>query len=167
MSQISKVKIQESLSFLGERYSKSKKQREKLKIQSLILHLKEPNKRQCDIAAHLCISHATLSRWYKQYQEEGFEEFIKEKRTGNNPSVVSSELHNALEKKLSDSSEPFQGYTDAVLYVRENYDQDIHYQTIRSYMRRHFGCKLKVPRKSHYKQDQEAVESFKKNRTDI
>ncbi len=77
MSQRSKVKIQENLSFLEKRYSKSKKQREKLKIQSLILHLNYPNKRQCDIAAHLCISHATLSRWYKQYQEEGFEEFIK------------------------------------------------------------------------------------------
>jgi len=34
---------------------------------------------------------------------------------------------------------------------------------LRHYVKRHFGAKLKVPRKSHIRKDKEAVATFKKS----
>lgn len=39
----------------------------------------------------------------------------------------------------------------------------INYHTVNKYVKRHFGAKLKVSRKSHIKKDLNAVESFRKN----
>jgi len=48
-------------------------------------------------------------------------------------------------------------------WIKENYLPAIHYQTVHKYVRRTFGAKLKVVRKSHVKKDIEATEEFKKN----
>jgi hypothetical protein len=48
-------------------------------------------------------------------------------------------------------------------WIKDNYiPSGINYQTINSYVKRHFKAKLKVTRKSHIKKDEKAVESFKK-----
>ena len=52
-----------------------------------------------------------------------------------------------LEEKVNDSEHPFLGYWDAVSWVKENYDQEINYQTLRSYLIRNFKTKKKHPRK--------------------
>ncbi len=39
---------------------------------------------------------------------------------------------------------------------------EINYHTLRSFMITNFDTKLKQPRKSHYKKDEEAFEAFKK-----
>lgn len=55
------------------------------------------------------------------------------------------------------------GYNDAVIWVRNKHNIDINYHTLRSFMIVNFGTKLKQPRKSHYKKDEQAFETFKKN----
>jgi len=76
--------------------------------------------------------------------------------------VINSEIHKALAVKLNDSEEPLLGYRDAVLWVNNKYDLEIKYNTLRTYLIRHFKTKLKSPRKSHYKKDEQAIEAFLK-----
>jgi transposase len=160
MSYQSKLTIKESVESLRGSYASSKDHRVKLKIRSLILFVEHPEKRQQDIADHLCIGHSTLKRWYKQYREQGFSSFASMNMGGNKPSVVPQEIHQALEEKLHDSSNPLSGYWDAVLWVESNFGLKIKYQTLRNYMIKHFKCKLKSPRKSHYQKDEQAIEAF-------
>jgi hypothetical protein len=40
--------------------------------------------------------------------------------------------------------------------------QGINYQTLNSYVKRHFGAKIKVARKSHINKNELAVDTFKK-----
>jgi hypothetical protein len=47
-------------------------------------------------------------------------------------------------------------------WVETQYGKKIKYNTLRTYMKRHFGSKLKVPRKFHYNKDDKAIEVFKK-----
>ncbi len=109
-----------------------------------------------------------LTRWYHQYLNEDFKSFVSEKRKGgNNQKTILPSIHKALEDKLSDSAHPLLGYWEAVIWIKENYDVDINYHTVRDYLIKHFGSKLKAPRKSHYRKDPEAVKSFKKNNSDI
>lgn len=160
MSYKSNLKVTESLEFLQERYHRSRDHRVKLKIKSLLLFLEYPERKQQDIADHLCIGYSTLKRWYKQYKGQGFSSFASINMGGNKKGVVPEEIHQALEKKLKDSGTPLRGYWDAVLWVGSNFGVKIKYQTLRKYMIKHFKCKLKSPRKSHYQKEDQAIEAF-------
>ena len=114
------------------------------------------------IANHLCIGYSTLKRWYRSYRINGLTAFLRVVPTGVRKSVVSKEIHEALKEKLNDSSNPLLGYWHAVLWIESTFNVSINYQTIRKYMIKHFKTKLKVPRKSHYKKDNQAIEAFLK-----
>ena len=45
---------------------------------------------------------------------------------------------------------------------KQEFGYEIKYHTVRSFMIRNFGSKLKTPRKSHYKKDEVAFDTFKK-----
>ena len=125
--------------------------------------LKEnPYKKQEDIANHLCIGYSTLKRWYMSYRRQGLDTFIRVIPTGVKKSVISKDIHEALKEKLNDSSDPLMGYWHAVLWVESNFNVTLKYQTLRKYMIKHFKTKLKVPRKSHYQKDEQAIEAFLK-----
>lgn len=160
MSYKSKLEVKESLNWLRDSYGNCKDPRIKLRIKSLIFYLEHPEKRQQDIADHLCIGHSTLKRWYNHYKTKGFSSFATMSMGGNKKSVVPEQVHQALEKKLNDSGTPLLGYWDAVLWVESNFGVKIKYQTLRKYMKKHFRCKLKSPRKSHYHKDEQAIEAF-------
>tara|TARA_R110000868_G_scaffold97876_1_gene269299 strand:- start:16644 stop:16907 length:264 start_codon:yes stop_codon:yes gene_type:complete len=76
--------------------------------------------------------------------------------------VVTPETHKGLEQKLNDSTAPLSGYNDALRWVEFEYGKRFKYNTLRSYMKRLFGSKLKVSRKSHCKKEDNAEEVFKK-----
>ena len=79
---------------------------------------------------------------------------------GKPKSLITTEIHEVLEEKLNDSNSPLQGYWDAVMWIKDTKGLIVSYQVLRNYMIKHFKTKLKVPRKSHYKKDEEAIEAF-------
>lgn len=160
MSYTSRIHIQETSEELQSIYHKTKNSRMKLKIKALILFKTGDFRKQEDLAFHLCIGHSTLKRWLRKYKNEGLSNYVKEPVRGKPKSLVSPELHKALEVKLKNSDNPFQSYLDAVIWVRENYDIEIKYHSLRKYLITNFKSKLKVPRKSHYKKDEQAIEAF-------
>ena len=162
MGMRSNIEISESISTLESAFKSSSNFKVRQRIQSLILLKKEKFKRQAYLADYLGIDRSTLKRWIKQYKETGYAGLVTLKSGGNKKSVIDQALHNALREKVNDSKEPLLGYWHAVSWVKENYNQDIHYQTLRSYLILHFQTKKKHPRKSHYKKDAQALEVFKK-----
>jgi len=160
MSYKSRITVSEELTDLRNMLGSAKNHKVKLKLKSLILLKENTHKKQEDIANHLCIGYSSLKRWYRAYSTKGLGDFIKVVPTGTKKSVVPVEIHKALKEKLSDSSDPLLGYWQAVSWVESNHNLTINYQTLRKYMKKHFGSKLKVPRKSHYKKDEQAIEAF-------
>lgn len=163
MSRPSKILIKESEDELKQYLNSTNIPKSKLKIRSLILFKSGKFKTQDTIAYHLGIGPSTLRLWYKNYSLFGLEEFIKVKPKGKPKSVINTQLHLALEQRVKDSTNPLKGYWDVVNWVKENYDTEINYQTLRSYLIKHFKTKLKVPRKSHYKSNELATDAFLKN----
>ena len=157
------IHIKESLEELNILYRKTKKHKNKLHIKSLILTKEEKYKTREELANHLDISTKTLYYWTKNYKEGSISKMLSSTSGGNHNTVVTKEIKDAIEKKLNDSNNPLQGYTFAVEWVKEKFQVEINYQTLRSFMIVNFGTKLKQPRKSHYKKDEVAFEAFKKN----
>lgn len=167
MGRLSKITIKEELKDLNLFHKQETNPQLKRKLKCLIYTKEKKYSTQEILANNIGIDHATVKRWLKQYSEESLESYLSIKRGGNRKSVVSKELHNALSKKLNSSSNPLKGYWEAQIWIKEEFDIELKYHTIRSYLIRHFKTKLKSPRKSHYKKDEQAIEAFFKTSRNI
>ena len=154
--------IKESLDELKSLRKQVSNHRLKTRIQVLILLKESQFKYRQDLASHLGIAISSVKNWINIYMEHGIDELLKIRNGGKRYSHVDSELHEALKEKANNSEDPFMSYVEAVQWVKENYDQTIKYTTLRSYLVDNFKTKVKRPRKSHYKKDEQAIEAFKK-----
>jgi transposase len=111
----------------------------------------------------LKINHNTAQKWRTSYSKNGLEGLLSDGRIGFKPSLISADLHQAIEKRLHSPKDAFTSYIDLIQWITDNYmSQGINYQTINSYVKRNFGAKIKVARKSHVNKNEPAVDAFKK-----
>jgi len=167
MGRQSKIIVKEDLKYIQTLHKSEKNSQLKRKLRCLIYTKEKKYPTQKILAENIGVDYATVKRWLKQYSEETLESYLSIKRGGNRESVVSKDLHNALSKKMSSSSNPLKGYWEVQIWIKKEFDIEIKYHTIRSYLIRHFKTKLKSPRKSHYKKDEQAIEAFFKTSRDI
>jgi len=156
------ILIKESIGELELLYKKTRNYKSKLRIKSLILTKANKFNTRVELSNYLGVGLRTLFDWTKKYQAEGIEAMINSTSGGKHHVVVPLKIKESLAGKLNNSEDPLQGYNDAVAWVKSKYDIDINYHTLRSFMIVNFGTKLKQPRKSHYKKDEQAFEAFKK-----
>jgi transposase len=156
------IPIKESVEELESLYRKTRGYKSRQRIRSLLLTKQNKFATRLDLSIYLGIGLRTLFDWTNKYLSEGLTAMLSSRSGGARNSVITKELKISLEAKLNNSSNPLQGYNDAVSWVKENHNIDINYYTLRSFMIVNFGTKLKTPRKSHYKKDEVAFETFKK-----
>lgn len=156
------LEISESLGDLKEIKSKQKSLKAERRIAALI-HIRE-NKFETReaLAESLGVHIRTLERWVNRYKEDSIEGLLSDKPRNKPSKIITSEIHEGLASRSSDPSNPFLGYWEARQWVLEEFGADINYHWLRAYMIKHFGTKVKSPRKSHVKKDSEAGEAFLK-----
>ncbi|PJJ10751.1 hypothetical protein CLU83_4213 [Flavobacterium sp. 1] len=129
----------------------------------LVLKRSERSLSKNELSNILKINHNTAQRWRKTYCEKGIDALLSDGRVGFKPSIISKEMHQAIEQRLTSPKDAFTSYIDLINWIVENYlPEGINYHTVNKYVKRHFGAKLKVTRKSHSKKDKNAVQAFKK-----
>ncbi len=157
------IEIQESLLDLKHIIKKAKTHQSVIRIQCFIFLKEKRYNNRLSIADNLGVSLSSINRWIKTYETDGIDQLLNMTSGGKRREVITKEIHEKLAQKLNDSTNPLSGFHDAVQWVYVNFNIQIKYSTLYSYIRKNFGGKLKIPRKSHYKSDPQAVESFKKN----
>lgn len=162
MSKKINFELNESLIELEELRKKQTNHRLEKRLLFLILKDEQKYSTRENLADYLNINEGTLRVWSKIYIESGLDSLLKISSGGSRHHKVPQSIHKELELKLKDSLNPLLGYNDAVRWVKQEFGIEIAYNTLRTYMKRNFGTKLKVPRKSHYKKDEQAIEVFKK-----
>ena len=162
MGKRAEITITESLEELNGQYKKHKDYRKRLRIMSLILTKEGKYKSREELSDFLGVDPKTLYSWTMVYKEFGLEKMLVISNGGKRREVVPSRIHKDLEAKLNNSTDPLLSYTDAVEWVKQEFDIELKYNTLRMYLIRNFGSKLKTPRKSHYKKDDQATKVFKK-----
>jgi len=156
------IPIRESLEELEFLYKKTSNYKRKQRLKSLIFTKTNKFNTRLELSEHLGIGLRTLFDWTNKYLTEGLDSMLDSTSGGARNSVISESLKKSLEAKLNNSTSPLQGYNDAVHWVKSKHNITINYHTLRSFMIVNFGTKLKQPRKSHYKKDEVAFETFKK-----
>ena len=115
-----------------------------------------------ELAERIGVNHNSAQTWRKKYQSGGIKALLSDGRIGFKPSVISEQAHEQIRIKLHDPEGAFTSFKDLQQWVDANFAKGINYNSLRHYVKRHFGAKLKVARKSHVKKDKEAGQDFKK-----
>lgn len=163
MSLRQSIEIKESLESLLSLKKKQTNYKSIQKIRLLELLKSNTNMLREHSAKELGISTRTQERWLSTYLKKGLTNFIQAQTNSKKSKEITTEIHEGLAKRVNSSTDCFRGYWDAQLWVKEQFGKEIKYSTLRVYLIKHFGTKLKKPRKSHYKKDQVAVNNFLKN----
>lgn len=162
MPQLKKIEVKEGLSLLQKLYKRAAHHlRPRLKM--LILSLQQDLHSERQLAPCLKVSANSVQAWKRRYAQGGLKALLHDRRRGNRPSKIDPATHQALEAKLSNAKEAPRSFTELQQWVEEHYMAGINYQTLRGYVQRHFGAKIKIVRKTHYKKDEDEVAAFKKN----
>lgn len=104
----------------------------------------------------------SIVRWKQAYVAGGLQGLLLDKRGGDMRSALTDQDKEKISQKLSDPSDAFTSFGQAQLWIRDNLGVEMGYHAVNKYLKRNFGARLKVGRKSHVKKDAEAVAFFKK-----
>ena len=152
--------IKESLSELKSLRSKQSTLSKQKRVDCL-LHLKTSKfKTRQELANHLGVHIRTQERWLVQYKTGGINSYISDEPQIRPSKIITPQIHDALKAKVNSSDSPFLGYWEAQQWVENTFNVQIKYHWLRKYLITHFKTKLKSPRRSHYKKDQQAIEAF-------
>jgi len=115
-----------------------------------------------ELADKVGVNQNSIQTWRTKYKNEGINGLLKDGRIGFKPSIITPVAHKKIELKLNAPKAAFTSYKQLHQWVEKHLIEGINYNSLRHYVKRHFGAKLKVPRKSHIRKDKEAVATFKK-----
>lgn len=114
------------------------------------------------LAAKVGASRNSVAAWKRLYKNNGVEALLADQRGGDYRSSIDAAGKQKLEAKLSDPNDAFTSFGQAQVWIKENLGIEMNYHAVNKYLKRNFGAKLKVGRKSHVKKDEAAVAVFKK-----
>lgn len=114
------------------------------------------------LAAKTGVHRYTISGWKKRYHFGGLEALLSDERGGDFRSGISAENKKRIEERLSDAKDAFTSFGEAQQWINKELGINKKYHAVNKYLKRNFGAKLKVGRKSHVKKDDAAVAVFKK-----
>ena len=104
----------------------------------------------------------SIRNWKNTYRDKGIEGLIGETRGRKQPGAIGPKEKLQLQKKLSDPKGGFTSYNEAVEWINKTFGLQMEYHAVNKYLKRNFGTKLKVGRKTHVNKDENAAALFKK-----
>jgi transposase len=157
-----KVEITESEEELKKRLQTARLGSQKEKLQMLWWLKSGQVKEQQEIGRRLGRDTSTITRWLQKYRLGGLSRLLEIKKAAGASRKMSDEAIAALKQEL-ETGKGFSSYGAIVEWLKNKYGEKIEYGTVYTWVRYRFGAKLKVSRPKSYKQDEDAVQRFKKN----
>lgn len=162
MSRPFKVEITQSEEELKKRLQTARLGSQKEKLQMLWWIKSGQVKEQQEIGFCLGRDTSTITRWLQKYRLGGLAGLLEIKKAPGATPKMSDQAIAALKQEL-ETGKGFSSYGAIVEWLENKYGVKIEYGTVYRWVRYQFGAKLKVSRPKSYKQDEDAVQRFKKN----
>lgn len=147
MRQITEVKVKESL---NELKGLQKKHVTKFKaLQMLMILKKQPQVRKVDLALQLGVSDKSIQVWRHKYLKAGIGALLEDKRGGKKPAAIQKATYDKLSDRLNDPKGGFRSFVEIQQWLSDEFGIVMEYHAVNKYVKRKFGARLKVSRKSH------------------
>lgn len=160
MRQILAISIREKLSelrILQKQYPGKYKA-----IQMLILLRQKGPLSKDDLAVMTGASTQSIHSWRTKYLSGGMEALLQENRGGHKKAAITDKVHQQLSKRLTSPKEGFRSFIEIQQWLEKEFGIKMEYHAVNKYVKRKFGARLKVSRKSHVQKPPAAEAVFKK-----
>lgn len=104
----------------------------------------------------------SIRNWKNTYSQEGIKGLLDESRGRKSPGAIGPKEKLQLKQRLSDPKGGFTSYIQAMEWINKTFGLEMEYHAVNKYLKRNFGTKLKVGRKTHVNKDENATALFKK-----
>ena len=164
MARAKNILVKETDQELKQLLKRQSKQKMRNRI-TMLQRIKQNNESlsKNELAELVGVNHNSIQKWRRLYETKGINGLLEQTRGGKRREIITPIAHTAIEKRLKNPINAFISFEELRRWVDEHYIPGIKYVTLNAYVKKHFGAKLKVARKSHVQKDLNAVDSFKKN----
>lgn len=162
MGRISKLVIKESESELKKLLNKQSIFKNSQRIQSLLYIKQNVFKTRKEMSSHMGVTRRSIEVWLAKYRSGGISEMLISGTRNRKSTCISPEIDKILSEIVNDCDRGFSSYVEAQNWLFTEYGLELKYNTVREHLIRRYGTKIKSPRKSHVKKDNEAVDAFLK-----
>jgi len=104
----------------------------------------------------------SIRKWKNTYRSNGLDGLLQEGRGGKRHGALNEDQKKELQKKLTNPKGGFTSYKQAAEWINKTFEVEMNYHAVNMYLKRNFGTKLKVGRKTHINKDDSAAALFKK-----
>lgn len=156
------LEVSETIEELKRLISKQVKQKNKDRIRSLLYIQTNKYTTRQELSDGLGYHKRTMERWLSKYKSGGMKAMLIPEVLERKSSVVTPQIHRALSERVHDPLNGFSSYVQAQVWVGKEFGVRIKYHWLRQYMINKFKTKIKQPRKSHTKKDEQVKEAFLK-----
>jgi transposase len=115
-----------------------------------------------DLALKTKANRDSIRNWKNTYRNQGIKGLLGENRGRKQPGAIGPKEKLQLQRKLSDPKGGFTSYKQAMDWINKTFGLEMEYHAVNKYLKRNFGTKLKVGRKTHVNKDDSAAALFKK-----
>jgi transposase len=162
MSRPFKIEITESETDLKKQLQHVREAIHKEKLQMLWWLKSGQVTQQQEIGERLGRDTSTVTRWLQKYRRGGLVELLQSRKAPGNERKIKGAVLADLQQQLQ-NPEGFSSYGAIVEWLEHKHGLTVEYGTVYATVRYRLGAKLKEPRPQSAQQNQQAVETFKKN----
>jgi transposase len=128
----------------------------------MLLNIVKGHSSSSALAAATGANTDSIANWKKKYSSGGIDALLCDARGGDFRSGLSEDQKEQIKQKMSSPTNALTSYKEAQTWLKEELEVEKNYHALNKYLKRNFGTKLKVGRKSHVKKDEAAIAVFKK-----
>jgi putative transposase len=155
--------IQETPSQLKKLQTQQKDISKFRKMQGLYLLKTGEVKTVTRLADYLGVHRVTIQTWLKIYRKEGVSGLLTEpENQGGRPPKIEESAIAQLKERLNEPNQGFRSYGEIQKWLEESHQIRVPYKTLYHLVRYRLQAKLKVPRRSAAKKNEQEGEEFKK-----
>lgn len=147
MQKIKEFPIKETLSELR---GLQKRYPSKFKLLQMLVILKQQGSlSKYAVAEQLGSSQSSVGKWRTVYIEQGVEGLLVENRRGTKAGKITADAEKSLRARLQNPKEGFRSFIEVQQWLAAEFGIEMKYHAVNKYVKRKFGARLKVSRKSH------------------
>lgn len=156
--------IHEAVKTLENQLKREKDLRRKSRLHMLYLLKSGACQTRLEVAETLAVHRNTIGRWLKRYEHGGLNALMTIEEPGAKPGqkTLPQAVIDSLKARLKEES-GFRSYGEIQMWLFQTHRLAVNYKTVYRIVRYDMKAKLKVPRKSHKKKNEQEVEDFKEN----
>jgi len=158
----SQLVVKETEIELKKLISKQFKRKNKARLKSLLWIKTNKYATRKILSEKLGYHKRTMEKWLAKYNEGGIDNMLLPNYVNRKSRIITPQMHQGLSSRVHDSGNGFSSYVEAQKWVEQEYGVKMNYHWLREYMIKRFKTKIKRPRKSHVKKNEQAITAFLK-----